>query len=467
MMRPLHAALWLSLATSSALMTAGCKDDADCGAGARACVEPRLPGQDMTGQDMTGQDMTGQDMAEDLGSSGPLTYHKDVRPMLDQYCTRCHHDGGQGPGDFTKPETVVALAQVMLNAVQARRMPPPAADPSCRDYLSSERMFVDDASVKLLSDWIAQGKVVGQAPAQRPVGPAPEAVLESPDLELRMTQPYTPTYQDARNANNEYRCFALRHGQAEPFFITALHPIIDQAAIAHHVVLGKAKAAQTPEAAFSPQGIDCIDDMSLLGDFGDGGGIFGAWAPGMEPVRFEDAGIKVSPDEVLILQMHYYSNSAQTDGLSDQSGYAFKTAKQVRNEIRMAPLGKFDFSIPPGEPAHQESVTLDLPVAVTLWGVFPHMHVLGRAYRMSVGQPEQEVCVLDGPRYDFHNQLTYMFKEPLLIRARTPITFSCTWDNSLENPNLILRPPQRVGYGERTDEEMCYAFSYISIGARR
>lgn len=400
-------------------------------------------------------------------TSKELTYHQDLRPMLDQYCTRCHYEGGQGPGDFTKAESVVALGEVMLNAVESRRMPPPAADPSCRDYLSSERMFVSDADKLLLKQWIDQGKKVGSPPTQAVSGPPEEATLEAPDLELRLNSPYTPKYEDSSNPNNEYRCFALKHDRQEPFFITAMHPIVDQRKIVHHVVLGKIKTNLVPEAAFGAQGVDCIDDMRLLGDFDTGGGIFGAWAPGMDPVRFDDAGVKVAPDESLVLQMHYYSGSAESDGLEDRSGYAFKVADQVRNEIIMAPLGKFDFAIPPNEESHTESETVKLPLVVTLWGVFPHMHVLGRGYSMTVGEGDKAQCVLDGPRYDFNNQLTYMFKEPLLIRSNTPITLNCTWNNSPSNPALGNRPPQEVRYGERTDEEMCYAFSYISLGPKR
>ena len=44
------------------------------------------------------------------------------------------------------------------------------------------------------------------------------------------------------------------------------------------------------------------------------------------------------------------------------------------------------------------------------------------------------------------------------------IYFECTWDNSSNNPNAYYDTPQNVGYGERTDEEMCYAFTLISIG---
>ena len=125
----------------------------------------------------------------------------------------------------------------------------------------------------------------------------------------------------------------------------------------------------------------------------------------------------------------------------------------------MAPLGIFDFTIPAGDDAYSISNTFQLPLDVTLWGVFPHMHILGSGYEMSL----EDQCIVRSDKYDFDNQLTYMFNAPIDIKAEETISWSCTWNNSSSNPDLISNPPTDVGYGERTDEEMCYAFSLISF----
>ena len=46
---------------------------------------------------------------DDSAAEGP-TYYKDVRPILDQSCARCHADGGVAPVSFDDPATVQALA---------------------------------------------------------------------------------------------------------------------------------------------------------------------------------------------------------------------------------------------------------------------------------------------------------------------------------------------------------------------
>ncbi len=421
-------------------------------------------GDDATPSEETGNNSSENNAANNNNSTEQaLTFHKDIKPILEDHCWRCHYDGGQGPGDFTKPENVEVLAPSMLAAIDDKRMPPPVSDPACRDYLGADKMSMPPQSREIFAKWLDEGMNMGEDDGQA-AAPSPEPVLENPDIELALSQGYAPTYDDPDNPGNEYRCFALEHGKDEPFYITGMHPIIDQAAIVHHVVLAKIKRSALPAETLEAGGQNCINDMGALGSGADGDGIIGAWAPGMEPVLFEDAGLQVTPDDVLVLQMHYYFSGPEVEGVVDHSGYALKTAPSVKTPIRMAPLGTDNFMIPAGDDAYSIEEDLEIPVKVTVWGVFPHMHVLGRQYSMSFGEEGEETCLLQGERYDFNNQLTYMFKEPVEVPANTPIRFSCTWDNSTNNPALIHNPPVDVGYGERTDEEMCFAFTYFSIG---
>lgn len=397
--------------------------------------------------------------------SGP-TYHQDVKPLLNNYCTRCHYAEGQGPIDFTDANTVQNLGDLIVNAIDEGRMPPAVADPDCRDYHGSDQMVLSEEAKATLSQWIAAGKPMGEDDGVI-AAPPETSSLSNPDIEMRITNPYTPTYADPANANNEYRCFVLEHNQPSRFYITGMHPIVDTPEIVHHVVLAKTKRSKLPEGILTADGQNCIDDMSALGSGDDGDGIIGAWAPGMEPVLFDEAGLEVTIDDVFVLQMHYYSGKAATDGLTDQSGYALKTAESVKNKLLMAPLGLSNFVIPAGDDNYSASDSVTIPVPITLWGVFPHMHVLGKSYELTVGEGDEQICANRGEKYDFNNQLTYMFKDPLYIAGNTPINFRCTWDNSADNPNLINKPPTDVKYGERTDEEMCFAFSYVSIGPKR
>ena len=412
-----------------------------------------------------GSDAQKQDGGDGAGTGDgqtpvPPEFYADVAPMLAENCLRCHTEGGQGPGDFSDPAVVDALAEVMLDAIDGGRMPPPVADPTCRDYIGSEHLTLRPGARDTFAAWIEGGRRVGaapDAPMHAPVSPT----LTDADMELLIPQAYTPAYADTANPGNEYRCFVLETGHTEDFFITALHPLVDAAEILHHAVLFTVPRSVLDPSWFAPDGVNCINDMGATD------GMVSAWAPGMLPVEFEDgAGLRIDSDAVLVLQLHYY---ASAPGVSDRSGYALRTAPSVSRELLMAPLGAFDFRIPAGEAnhSHVESIRWGSSYPpVRVWGSFPHMHVLGTGYRVWIEREDgTEDCVLEGTdRYSFHNQLTYMFRETPVVRPGDTVRFECTWDNSAANPNQFFDPPQDIGYGERTDQEMCFAFTLVSVG---
>ena len=404
-----------------------------------------------------GDDVTLEDDSNTL-ATGEVTYYADVRPMLDKHCVRCHIEGGLGLGDFTNQAVVEGMAERMLTRVDAGTMPPPASDPDCRDYAGSDYLNVDDEERQVLADWIEGGLPLG-APADDPGVEAPATDVVDPDVVVQIDG-YTPTYEDAANPGNEYRCFVLDPELTETRYVTEMAPIVDAAAIVHHVVLITAKRAQIQEEHLGEDGYDCIDGTGGIGDQ-----MVGAWAPGMLPVTLPDGyGMPVGPDDVMVLQMHYFQSGDDTVGLTDATGYAFKTVDDVDTEVVLAPIGIYDFEIPANAESHTDGETFlnEYPVSLELRATFPHMHVLGTEYDMRVQHADgTETCLATGT-YDFDNQMTYQWNEPVELKPGDSIDFSCTWNNSESNLELEGQP-QTTFYGERTDEEMCFFFTFVNI----
>jgi len=392
-----------------------------------------------------------------------VTYYQDIRPLVETHCTRCHFDGGPGTGDLTDLNNVQALASVMLDQMEAGRMPPPVSDPDCRSYENSDRFRLAPGSQELLERWIELGTPLGEPETAVTVATIPLS-LENPDLELVLESPYTPTFEDASNPGNEYRCFILDPEHDEDFFITALAPIIDQPALVHHLVLATVEREGIDEQFLDPQGFSCIN--------GEGPsaiqGMITGWAPGMMPVVFsEGQGMRVAKDEVLMLQMHYFAGNADAVGQGDQSGYQFKTASSIDREVLMFPLGHTNFLIPAGAEDYASSDSFSIPngFSAKILGTFPHMHILGSGYKMWIESSDEssETCVVESDAWDFDNQITYMFDEEIVLSGGDTVHFECRWNNSTSNPDRIHETPIPTGYGERTDEEMCFAFTLISL----
>ncbi|MFT4626073.1 MAG: hypothetical protein ACI8PZ_004744 [Myxococcota bacterium] len=405
------------------------------------------------------------------GAEGP-TWHADVKPLVDTHCVRCHSPNGTGPIDLTSQGAVEQWSDRMLARMEAGEMPPPVADPTCRDYVGSEHLSLAPESVETFRDWLDGGQPEGK---KSDATPATEVVteLDGTDLSIQLIAPHRPTFDDARHPDNEYRCFALEHGRDEAFYVTALGPRIDATPMVHHIVVYVDDEGNIPDHD-PAEGWDCINDMDGLDD-----GMIAGWAPGALPYVFpEGTGYRVEADERVVMQMHYYNGAPDDTEMMDQSGYDFRTADSVSTELMMIPYGDYGFLIPAGARKYSYGFEVEIPETIqlsegvevpfpelTLYGVFPHMHVLGTGYEFTVFQDDgTEECVVRSDNYDFDNQLTYDLKEPVVVGPGDRIWWSCTWDNSNRNPNLIHNPPIDIGYGERTDEEMCWAFTLGSIG---
>ena len=165
-------------------------------------------------------------------SSSTITWYKDVQPIMERTCQRCHYAEGPAPTDFSSYETTAPYAVLIGNYVSHGEMPPPAADPACRDYIDAERRFLSGDEKALLAAWAESGAPKG-SPGQAPAPKIYTNVLPDPDMELRIAQPYKPVFDDS---GNNYACFVINTDRADSFYVNAFQAMIDQVEMVHHVV---------------------------------------------------------------------------------------------------------------------------------------------------------------------------------------------------------------------------------------
>lgn len=374
------------------------------------------------------------------------TYYADVKAILDTSCVRCHDEKGIATS-FADPAFVQALAPTIAARTAAGEMPPAAPDPTCRDYERSATMVLTDAQKQVLADWADGGAPLGDPADAVDVGGVP--TLAPFDEERFQQVAYTP---DFSSDGNDYRCYLLELGNEEPVWVTGVEPIIGNPKIVHHLVLYQ--VSDDVEVSNAPEGFEC-------GGLGESGWDFWVgWAPGGGPISLpEGTAMRLDRDARLVLNMHYYGDGERV-GESDLSGYGFVFADEAPEHAAIVyPLGTERFTIPAGESAHEEGMSFTWRAdygTFHVQGVFPHMHLLGSAFTMSAGSD----CVVDATPWDFHNQVTSMFTEEVVIDAGDQVDVTCTWDNSADSPYQYNDPPENVRFGEESNAEMCYAFTY-------
>ncbi len=397
------------------------------------------------------------DAPEPDGSA--ITYYRDVRPVLDMSCARCHNDEGIA-SSFDDPAVVQGLAATLKAYTASGYMPPPAPAPDCREYASSERFTLTDAQKATIAAWADTGAALGD-PADAPA--ARDTTLETIapyDVELWASQPYTPTFTSTDG--NDYRCFLIDVGNSAPVWITALQAEIDNPRIVHHVVLFQPSTVDDlyangdPYAGFSCSGVGQSNWSTL-----------GAWGPGANPtVLPEGVGMPLPANAQVVLQMHYFNSFDGADQEQDQSGYGLLLSDSVERNAVNIPAGPTRFTIPAGDENYTVKEQYRWDTNSEVLAVWPHMHLLGSGFEETVTHADgSEECLMRMDGWDFHNQVTANFLQPAALQPGDRIRVACTYDNSANNPAQVSSPPVDVAFGEGTTDEMCFGFTLVADAA--
>ena len=75
-----------------------------------------------------------QDSQDSQPPSQALSYYRDVKPIIDQKCIKCHTDGGIAPFSLTTFDQVSAVKDAIVAAVSAGIMPPWPPAKGCSEY---------------------------------------------------------------------------------------------------------------------------------------------------------------------------------------------------------------------------------------------------------------------------------------------------------------------------------------------
>src|SRR5215471_6972734 len=90
-----------------------------------------------------------------FAEEGPVTFHKNVEPILQKNCQGCHRPGQVAPMSFLTYQNVRPWAKAMKTAVALRKMPPWFADAQYGPYLNDRSLKQNEIDV--ISKWADQG----------------------------------------------------------------------------------------------------------------------------------------------------------------------------------------------------------------------------------------------------------------------------------------------------------------------
>jgi hypothetical protein len=123
----------------------------------------------------------------------------------------------------------------------------------------------------------------------------------------------------------------------------------------------------------------------------------------------------------------------------------------------------YDIDIPAGDADWRTTASYTLPKDVTLVGIVPHMHLLGKSVVVRAELPDNTIKTLvDIPAWNYAWQDEFYYEQPFPLPAGTRIVMEGAFDNSAGNPSNPSKPPRRVAWGDGTLDEMLFCFLLVS-----
>lgn len=384
---------------------------------------------------------------------GAPTY-ATVAPILYANCAECHRPGDIAPMSLTSYEDVRPWAKAIRSEVAARRMPPWHAD----DHIGvfSNDSGLSEEEIAMIVRWVDAGAPLGD-PSAVPAPPVFDTAWKSGEPDMVLTMPVA--FEMPAEGDDIYRCFVMDPIEEDVWLKgTEFRP--GNRSINHHVVLfldGTGRMAPRLDARTPEPGYPC---------FGSSGfpptDVLGLWAPGMQPDMLpEGIGRPLPKGSRLVIQTHYHSSGVAE---SDQSSVGLYFARgPIQKRMRIGVPMDWDINIQPGERDYVSTGTWTLPTAARIYGIFPHMHLIGKASQVNAIKPGGErVPLLSVSRYDFDWQRVYQLADPIDFPGGTTFEIVSRYDNSAENPNNPNSPPEPVTFGFASDDEMNVAFVYLT-----
>lgn len=378
------------------------------------------------------------------------TWSDQIASIFYANCVSCHNTGGIGPFSLVEYSNAKMLATSISTSVATKRMPPWPANTS-KNRFSHEKVL-STAEIAAIKKWAENDAPSGDlTKAPTPPTTFNGNSIQNPDLDLKMEKYLVSTTTD------EYRCFIIQPNLFTDKFIKSIEIVPGNRKIVHHALVFQ----DTNQKLLQ---LDAADPKPGYSAFGGTGSVtsklMGLYVPGQDPYTFPNGfGSKLDKNAFIILQIHYPPGVNQE---YDSTGIKiiFNTDPNTR-EVAIAPGLNHDnkslvngpLYIPPNEEKTFYNSFI-VPIKLTILTIAPHMHLIGESIKAEAIENKDTTVLIDIPKWQFHWQMSYTYKKPLIAARNTKLAGTAHYNNTSANPYNPNNPPLAVALGEGTNDEM-------------
>ena len=398
----------------------------------------------------------------------PVTFTKDIAPILQEKCETCHRVGSMAPMSLVTYKETRPWAKDIKNRVATRQMPPWHLDKTVGIQHFANDRSLSDEQIATMVKWVDAGAPEGDPKDMPPPKKWDDSVtwqlakqFGEPELVLK-SEAYTMP----------------AHGQdvwwkpitdvpiTEPRWVRAVEMRPGTPAgrrVMHHVLANLIQEEPDPNHLNGDDnGASAASNAGLLME----------WAVGKNyDIYRENSGKLLLPGSKIRWELHMHAVGEAIRDHAELAVYFYPKGYVPKYRTRLMawfalPQGGAHLDIPPNSLA-ESSDTHVLKQAARLENFQPHMHLRGKAMSMEAILPDGTTRMLSYvDHFNFNWMTNYIYADddaPVLPKG-TIVRITAWYDNTKNNPNNP-NPNQWVGFGDRTVDEMGHAWvnvTYIS-----
>jgi mono/diheme cytochrome c family protein/peroxiredoxin len=374
---------------------------------------------------------------------GPVTYARDVAPILQDRCQACHRPGQAGPFALLTYADARSHAAMIREVVDEFRMPPWHADPRFGQFANDRSLSAREQATLLA--WVEQGVPPGDPADLPPPKTFPKGwSIGTPDLIVATPEPFAVPAEGAVAIQK----FRVRTGLTEERWVQAAEAQPGDRAVVHHIFVYVDKPDPDPTNRKH-------DWTCLVG-----------YAPGDMPSVFPPGVAKRIPAGADLLFEVHYTPVGRLRFDRSRVGLIFARGPVTREAITKG-IPQRSLRIPPGVSNFEARAAHTFPKDVRLLSLMPHMHLRGKDFQYTARYPDgTSEVLLSVPSYDFAWQSVYRLAEPKRLPRGTRIECLAHFDNSAANP-ANPDPTRTVTWGDQVWDEMMIGYLDYDCPASR
>jgi hypothetical protein len=389
----------------------------------------------------------------------PVTFNRDVLPILQKNCQTCHRPGEVTPMSLLTYTDSRPWAKAIKTAVVNKIMPPWFADPNVGHFANDRTL--SSADVRKLVAWADNGALEGDAKDK----PAPLTFQDGwsikPDMVIEMPKDFSVPATGTVN----YQNFLIKVNFKEDTWVVAAEMRPGNPAVVHHMRgIVRPPGSHFMEHAVPGEAYEAGEEE--MGKGGEQvGDLLGKFNPGLGAQDFDIGGsAKLVPKgSDIVFNIHYTANGKPA---ADRSKLGLVFAKHPpanRYVTANVPLAS-NLVIPSGDGNAEVVSEVTVQNEAKLVYIQPHMHVRGKDYEVRLIYPTGESETVLKAKWDFNWQNGYDFAKPIVLPKGTRIIGISHFDNSANN-RFNPDPTKEVYWGPQNWDEMSAAFIGVVFDA--